>query len=276
MVDATLPDIKRIKPRASIRVGSIFMPVELLPQILAPFTKLVFCLTGSDDHPYSLRGSATALKFQGEHLLFCCAHQIADYSPGSVVIPANKHGRMLVSGTSFIRLNDLPEFADEEIVDVCAMHFRPADYGELQLERGFFDIKGADVWNGETQTTFLVYGYPATLRQLGVDEISGALDDIKVKMTATAAEYSYRSSAAGVHAITLKRTDTPSSSDGLSGGAVFHLGEDARGLFCGFAGIVMRGSDGSNTLHFMDTQLIRHFFRYNAERLAGSSRPSHP
>jgi len=250
--------------------------VEQLPQILAPFTKLVFCLTGSDDHPYSLRGSATALKFQGEHLLSCCAHQIADYSPANVVIPVDKQGRKLVSGTSFIRLNDLPEFADEEIVDVCAMHFRPTDYGEPQLEKGFFDMKGADVWNGETQTTFLVYGYPATLRQLGIDEISGALDDIKVKMTATAAEYSHKSSATGVHAVTLKRTDTPLSSDGLSGGAVFHLSEDARGLFCGFAGIVMRGSDSSNTMHFMDAQLIRHFFQYNAERQAGlSSSSSH-
>jgi hypothetical protein len=66
-------------------------------------------------------------------------------------------------------------------VDVCAMHFNPADYGEPQLERRFFEIKGADVWNGEPQTTFLVYGYPTSLRELGVDEVSGALNDIKVK-----------------------------------------------------------------------------------------------
>ena len=34
-------------------------------------------------------------------------------------------------------LNELPEFAAEEVVDVCAMHFDPADYGEPQLEKGF-------------------------------------------------------------------------------------------------------------------------------------------
>jgi hypothetical protein len=82
-------------------------------------------------------------------------------------------------------------------------------------------------------------------------------------MTATAGRYSHASCAAGVHAISLERSGA-SSSDGLSGGAVFHLGEDARGFYCGFAGIVLRGSDTSNIIYFMDPQLIRHFFRYQA------------
>jgi hypothetical protein len=261
--------LKRIPPRSSVRVGEIRVPVEALPQALAPFTKLVFCLTGSDDHPYSLRGSATGLKYQRHHLLFCCHHQISDCSPATVVVPVDRHGSKLVSGTSFIRINHLPEFAGEEFTDVCAMHFNPVDYGEPALERGFFDIRGSDIWNGEPETTFLVYGYPTDLRKLGVDEVSGALSDIKVRMMATAGHYSHASSAVGVHAITLERSSVQSS-DGLSGGTVFHLGEDARGFYCGFAGIVLRGSAASNVIHFMDAQLTRHFFRYNAERLAGS------
>jgi hypothetical protein len=254
--------MKRIGVGASIRVGSLWWPVNQLPNVLAPFTKLLFCLTGSEEHPYSLRGSATGLKFQGQHLLFCCAHQIADRSPGDVVVPVDKRGRKLVSGTRFIRLNELPEFAGEEVVDVCAMHFKPDDYGEPQLAGGFFDIKGADVWNGEPNTTFLVYGYPSGLRQYGIDDVSGALNDLKVKMTATAGHYGHQTSATGLHAITLERS-SPYSSDGLSGGAVFHLGEDAAGFYCGFAGIVLRGSDTSNIVHFMDPRLIRQFFVYN-------------
>jgi hypothetical protein len=168
-----------------------------------------------------------------------------------------------VSGTRFIRLNDLPEFDGQEITDVCAMHFDPAEYGEPKLERGFFNVGAADVWNGESETTFLVYGYPTQLRELSIDEISGALDGIKVKMTANAGLYSYASSAAGVHAISLERSGNYSS-DGLSGGTVFHVGEDASGFYCGFTGIVLRGSDASKIVHFMDPQLIRHFFRFNA------------
>jgi hypothetical protein len=111
-----------------------------------------------------------------------------------------------------------------------------------------------------------VYGYPTSLRALGIDDVTGALDDIKVKMTATTGEYDRATSASGVHALALKRTGTYSS-DGLSGGAVFHLAEDARGLYCGFAGIVLRGSDTSN-IHFMDPKLIRHLFGYQAWRQA--------
>jgi hypothetical protein len=68
MENVTLANTKRIGPDASVRVGSIWVPVATLPDSLARFTRLVFCLTGLDDHPYSLRGSATGLKFQGQHL----------------------------------------------------------------------------------------------------------------------------------------------------------------------------------------------------------------
>jgi hypothetical protein len=133
--------MKRISPGSAVRVGSIWVPDEQLPQVLAPYTKLVFCLTSSDDHPYSLRGSATGLRFQGQHLLFCCAHQIAETLPRNVVIPVDKTGRKLVSGTRIMGLNELPEIAGEEVVDVCAIYFDPADYGEPQLEGGFFVSK---------------------------------------------------------------------------------------------------------------------------------------
>jgi hypothetical protein len=256
------PDkLKRVPPSSSIRVGDLWIPVGQLPHVLAPHTKLLFCLTGDLNHPYSLRGSATGLRFQGQHLLFCCLHQIVDRSPSEVVVPVDRLGRKLVSGTRFIRLNEIPEFAGEEVFDVCAMQFKPDEYGEPALERGFFDLKGADVWSGEPETTFLVYGYPTDFRRLGLDDVSGALNDIKVKMTATAGRYQRASLAAGVHAIELERTGT-CSSDGLSGGAVFHVGEDARGLYCGFAGIVLRGSDRSNIIHFMDARLVQQFFRY--------------
>jgi hypothetical protein len=143
MAKATdISNLKRVKPGEMIRAGSIWMPIENLPHALAPFTKLLFCLTGSEDHPYSLRGSATGLKFQDQHLLFCCLHQIADRSPHEIVVPVDKRGRKLVSGTSFIRVNDLPEFAGEELLDVCAMHFNPLDYGDRSSEEDSSTSKG--------------------------------------------------------------------------------------------------------------------------------------
>jgi hypothetical protein len=181
--------LKKIGANAVIRIGSVLVPVDRLAESLARFTKLVFCLTDSTAHPYSFRGSATALKHKSQPLLFCCNHQIADAAPNDVVIPVDKQGLILVSGSRFVRLSARPDLAGEEMLDVCAMHFDPANYGETGLERGFFDIKGADVWSGEPQTTFLVFGYPTNLRNLLIDDISGALTEIKVKMTVTSARY---------------------------------------------------------------------------------------
>ena len=101
--------IKKVPSDASIRIGSIWFPVRDLPAALARHTKLVFCLTGSDDHPYSLRGSATGLKFQDRHLLFYCGHQIANIEPRSVVVPLDKEGRTLISGQQMVRLAQLAQ-----------------------------------------------------------------------------------------------------------------------------------------------------------------------
>jgi hypothetical protein len=53
------------------------------------------------------------------------------------------------------------------------------------------------------------------------------------------------------------------TSDGLSGATVYHVGEDARGFYCGFAGLVIRGSETSDILHFIDPRAMYPFFRHH-------------
>src|SRR6516165_688191 len=168
--------IKKVPSDASIRIGSMWFPVRNLPAALARHTKLVFCLTGSDDHPYSLRGSATGLKFQDRHLLFCCGLQIVNIEPRNVVISLDKEGRTLISGEQMVSLDHVQELLGEEILDLTAMRFDPAKYGPSPIDLGFFDIRGSDVWNGDPQTTFLVFGYPTSLRSVEIDDVSGRLN----------------------------------------------------------------------------------------------------
>jgi hypothetical protein len=40
-----------------------------------------------------------------------------------------------------------------------------------------------------------------------------------------------------------------------------HLGQDAQGFYCGFAGIVLRGSESSNLIHFLDVRVMLQFPR---------------
>jgi hypothetical protein len=254
--------IKKVPSDASVRIGSIWFPVRNLPAALARHTKLVFCLTGLEEHPYSIRGSATGLKFQDLHLLFCCGHQIANVRPRDVVIPLDKEGRMLISGQQMVKLDPhVDELHGEEILDVTAMRFDPAKYGASRIDLGFFDINGADVWNGDPETTFLVFGYPTNLRSVQIDDVSGALSGLKVKMISTSASYVKASQASGLHAIRLQRSGDYTS-DGLSGGTVYHVGEDAQGFYCGFAGLVILGSDTSDILHFIDSRAIFPFFKH--------------
>ena len=181
--------MKKVPADARIRIGAIWIPVRDLPTALARHTKLVFCLTGSELHPYSFRGSATGLKLQGRHLLFCCRHQIADIEPRNVVIPLDREGRVLISGHRNVRLDDDHEsLQGEEILDLTKILFDPTKYGSSRVELEFFDLKGPDVWNGDPETTFLVFGYPSSLRSLEIDDISGALNALKMKKLATYAQ----------------------------------------------------------------------------------------
>lgn len=115
----------------------------------------------------------------------------------------------MIGGTQFIQLSPfVPELEGEDMLDVCATHFDPKRYGEPPIERGFFDIGGADVWSGVRENSLLVFGYPTSLRKIQIDDL-GALESLKFSLTVTSARYSHPSSAKGLHAIHLQKANIP-------------------------------------------------------------------
>lgn len=253
----------RLKNNSSIRVGKLWVPAGQLGPALSRFTRLLFCLTRTEDHPYVFRGSATSLRWQGHHLAFYCKHQITGFDRGDVVVPLDQEGKVLVSGSTFVEMIPSTENRGEEFGDLCAMHFKPEDYLQTNVDRAFFDINEADNWHGDTESSFLVYGYPTSLRDLEYAEPSYALSHVKVMQIVAMGNYVRPSHAIGVHVIEMQRK-SDFSSDGLSGGPVFQLGEDAQGFYCGFAGVILRGSNTSNLLHFLEAALLMRFMRRQA------------
>jgi len=152
----------------------------------------------------------------------------------------------------------------EEFGDLCAMHFKPEDYRQTNVDRAFFDINEADNWHGNRESLFLVYGYPTSLRNLEYAEPSYALSHVNVTQIVTTGKYVRPSNAMGVHVIEMQRRTGNYSSDGLSGGPVFQLSEDAQGFYCGFAGLILRGSDTSDLLHFLEARILMQFMRRQA------------
>jgi hypothetical protein len=191
-------------------------------------------------------------------MLFCCRHQFQGYQPENVVIPLDKSAEILISGSTFVWRHETAANRDEDYLDVCAMKFVPENYNAANLEQGFLSVSEADCWNGSKDAHFLLFGYPTNLRNVDYDE-----PHIQVQQVVTSAVFRNGTSSEGVFRLEMTRTKN-FSSDGLSGGPVFHLGEDSRGFFVGFAGIIMRGSDTSEFLHMLGAQHILQFFKMSA------------
>jgi hypothetical protein len=119
----------------------------------------------------------------------------------------------------------------------------------------------AGAWRGDPAATFMLFGYPTNFRKVDYDWPS-----IAVRQIVTSAKYRSASRAASVHSIEMMRTGDYSS-DGLSGGPVFHLGQD-QGFYCGFAGVILRGSESLDMIHFLDVRLMLQFpKRHDSETL---------
>jgi hypothetical protein len=239
---------------SAIRIGRTWISAKQLPDALKRYARLVFCLNNSEQHPYSLRGTATALRLRDRCMLFWCSHQTIGYQPNDVLVPMDGEGKILISGSTFVQMIPQLPSHDEEFFDLCGMQYVPENYGaSASVERGFFDVIEADAWRGDPDSTFMLFGYPTSLRNVDYEK-----PGIAVKQIVTSATYRSPSRAASVHAIEMARTGDYSA-DGLSGGPVFHLGEDAQGFYCGFAGVVLRGSERSNHLHFLDVRVMLQF-----------------
>jgi hypothetical protein len=122
----------------SVRVGRVWIPGKQVEQTLARYAKLLFCLNHSDEHPYSLLGSATAIRWKGRCQLFCCHHQIQNYAPGDVVIPTDKEGKVLISGSAVVWREPDGINVGEEFLDIRAMRFDPAKLWCAQSGAGLF------------------------------------------------------------------------------------------------------------------------------------------
>jgi len=242
--------------RRAVRVGQMWVPIEQVPDFLARFSKQIFALNSDRDHPYSLLGTATAIRYRGRGVLFCCKHQIKGYDPDDIVIPTDKHGKILVGGTRFIPMPVNDQNRDEEFTDICAFVFDPSKYDVPNFEYGFYDFVERDCWTGSVDSEFILLGYPTRLRNVDYD-----IPHIALKQVTFRGRYSAASHAVGLHRLQMQRT-AQFSTDGMSGGPVFHLGLRDDDHHIGLAGIVMRGSDTSEFIHFMDVQALFSILRF--------------
>jgi hypothetical protein len=150
-------------------------------------------------------------------------------------------------------VDDDDDNADEEFKDLHAMEFEPENYSSPNLEAAFFPMLEADVWKGNPEGNFYMFGYPTELRSVDYD-----IPHVHVQQVVTTGEYDGASHARYVHRlkITGKKSVTQ---DGLSGGPVYHVAKDKDGFYIGLAGIMVRG--GNHHVHFIDVRFVLSLLR---------------
>ncbi|WP_020173983.1 hypothetical protein [Methyloferula stellata] len=245
---------------SAVRMGRLIIPARLIEATLHRYVKALVCQTGSAEFPYSLRGAMAMLKFGGRYFAIFCRHQIADLSPGDVSwLPQTAGGAVYIGGGTFCDISPDTSNEDEEFTDVCGIEFQPNRYTIENLDSEFFEIVPDDCWPSNSLGYFIVFGMPSCLQRVEISEIDSKMAGINFRTLVVGARYLRKSHARWVHQAEMLRKDT-FEADGMSGGAVFHIGRDTCGYFVGLAGIVMRGSASSANFHFIDMGFLHQFW----------------
>jgi hypothetical protein len=169
-----------------------------------------------------------------------------------VTIPI-EGGKTLVSGSRLLFVNDDESSADEDYKDLHAMEFVPEKYHSPNLEAAFFPMHEADVWKGNPDSSFYLFGYPTELRLVDYE-----LPHVHVQQVVTSGEYAGSSHARYVHSLRITGKKT-FAQDGLSGGPVYQVAKDKYGFYVGLVGIMVRG--GNQRVHFIDVRFVLSLLR---------------
>jgi hypothetical protein len=227
-----------------VQIGALWYSAWDVEQVLQKYCKQIFALTGDERFPYCLVGSGAAVRFANRHFVFCCVHQVRDYTPDKIAIPLSFDTKIM-SAATIRALKVTDENRDGDTIDVAAFEFDVAGRDVANLTNEFFPIDDARVWpTGTAQKPFMAFGYPSH-RQL-FDE-----DRIGARCISVQAVYDGGTSSPHLQRV---RMEKAIDADGMSGGPVFYIGGAPSDYFTGFAGMVMRGGGGH--LHFMSAGFL--------------------
>lgn len=235
----------------SVRIGQILVPARAIERIVHRYCKQIFAHTGHEIYPYRLLGSSTCIDLDGATYVVCCRHQIDEIQGDDVSIV---HGPDNVTiSASMIRT--ITADKNHDISDICALRFNAEDYDISNLGSWFFPLCEGNTWPVGGIGKFIVVGYPSSLQADGFYP-----ESIASKAVAIIADYDGPSASAHLHRLKMTRKTT-FGSDGLSGGPVFYVGAGTDGYFIGLAGMIQRGSETSEFLHFFDAKILKRIIR---------------
>jgi hypothetical protein len=251
----TIFELEALRELKSVKVSAIWHDPGSVESFLERYCKHILCLTGSDEHPYSLRGSGTALKINGNHFLYCCDHQISDFEADKIAIRPHTGDKTVITASHMLCPVIEEHNKDSDYIDIRALEYRPEDYSIANLSSEFFDVRDDNILPVNKTDHFLAYGYPSELQDAYADDDSPSINARVVYVNGV---YDGASKSPYVHRMKMRRKRT-FNADGMSGGPVFYLGRNDKGFFIGIAGVTIRGSTTSEWLHFVEARALLNF-----------------
>ena len=245
-------DLRQLK---SVRIGALAYPAERAEHVLQRYCKHIFVLNESDEHPYSFRGSGTAVRFGQQHFVFCCGHQFSDLAPDTIAIRPLAARDKTVTASRLHVPRAAGEHEDDDFLDMRGFEFDVGNYPIPNFSSDFLPLDETSLWphGSRSDHRFFAVGYPFDRQDVDYD-----LPHVTARVTLVGGTYDGQSASPYVHRLKMRRTEQ-FDPDGMSGGPVFYAGGSAGDYYMGFAGIVIRGSAQSDVLHFVEAQFLRHF-----------------
>ena len=227
-----------------VQIGALWHSAWDVEQVLQKYCKQMFAQTGHPEWPECLMGSGTAVRIATRHFVFCCVHQIREYTPDNIAIPLSFDSKIMSATTTrILKMTDHNRGGDT--IDVAAFEFDLARYDVPNMTNEFYPIDDARVWPTDTaQMPFMAFGYPSG-RQL--------FDESRIGSRCTSVPAIFDGGTSSPHLQRIKMVK-PTEVDGMSGGPVFYIGGAPGDYFAGFAGMIMRG--GGDYLYFMSAGFL--------------------
>lgn len=238
-----------------VRIGTLLVPPSEVVKTLHRYAKPLICENDWEGHPFSIRGTTTAMNICARYFYLFSRHQIKDYDPGAIAIfPLAARGEQLIGGGTGHWIEPTASNDGEEFLDVFGMEIEPESYTIQNLSSEFFPVIVGDCWPTNTTGSLIAFGVPSELQNYSpAEDDVGSGSAIEFLTVVVSGRHRQASHARWVHEAQMIRTEE-FPVDGLSGGPVFHLGRDAHGHFIGLAGMIMRG--GPKSFYFVDTGFL--------------------
>jgi hypothetical protein len=219
----------------SATLNGVVIPGRAIEATIARYAFNVFILTDYEAFPVILRGTGTAIRFEGRELFVCTQHQLSGIQLEKVGMMTEGGGKLVTSGgTRYFTLSDQTDGND-----LITFNFSEPVAANPQFRPRFFNLMWPEHLDTEV-VAYVVTGCATDDQHYDIEDnnhIGVARRSVVCRLSETQPQDPAMLSLDSQEPMRF-------NPDGMSGGSVFVVHRDQAGYWVDFAGIVAQGGNG--------------------------------